>query len=275
MRMGKPNTDVCIDNKIIQGPERGIPIRMYTPDKNETYPMLIFYHGGGFVAGSLEEFEPFCTRLAADASCIVVSVDYRLSPEHKYPAPVDDAVTAMNWICAHARELHGDPNLMAVIGDSAGANLAAVVSFVAREQGYPNLVLQVLICAWVDSSSFETDSFSYFGDGLWLSKASMCWYRDHYLETPGQALLPRVSPLLEKDVAGLPPALLITAEFDVLRDQAEAFANRLREAGVPVQHTRYPGMLHDFVVMPGLFDQANVAIDEISTALRMAFARNK
>lgn len=269
--VGTPKDGVSIENRDVLSPTGHIPLRIYTPEGNQPYPILIFFHGGGFVVGSLDEFEPFCTFLATGASCIVVSVDYRLAPEHKHPAAVEDAVTAVNWVAAHAKDIHGDPIRIAVAGDSAGANLATVVSLIARDQGFPKLVYQVLICPWVDASSFDTESFRYFGDGLWLSKAAMCWYRNHYLCDQEQTLLPFVSPLLTKDVSRLPPALVITAEFDVLRDQGEAYARRLQGVGISVQCTRYPGVLHDFVVLPGLFDQARKAIDEISTALQKVF----
>jgi acetyl esterase len=246
-------------------------LRIYTPVGKQPYPVLIFFHGGGFVVGTLDEFDPFCTFMAAGASCVVASIDYRLAPEHKHPAAVEDAVTAMNWVTAHAQGFRCDPTRIAVAGDSAGGNLATVVSIIARNQGFPRLKFQVLICPWVDSSSFETNSFRYFGDGLWLPKANMDWYRSHYLQNQEQAIHPFVSPLLEDDLRGLPSALVITAEFDVLRDQGEAYAHRLEETGISVQCTRYRGVLHDFVIFPGLFDQAKAAIDEICTALQRAY----
>lgn len=273
--VGTPKDGVSIENRNVLSSTGHIPLRIYTPEGNQPFPVLIFFHGGGFVLGTLDEFDPFCTFLATGAASIVVSIDYRLAPEHKHPAAVEDAVTAVNWVAAHAKDIHGDPTRIAVAGDSAGANLATVVSLIARDQGFPKLVYQVLICPWVDSSSFDTDSFRYFGDGLWLSKAAMCWYRKHYLCSQEQALLSLVSPLLTKDLSRLPPALVITAEFDVLRDQGEAYARRLQEAGIPVQCTRYPGVLHDFVVFPGLFGQARKAIDEISTALQRSFEQQQ
>jgi acetyl esterase len=275
--LGTPHPEVGIDHRTIERSASGIPIRIYTPQAAgaRPLPILVFYHGGGFVCGSMDDFDPCCTQLAARVSCIVVSVEYRLAPEAKYPAAVDDASSALNWVATHAPEFNGDPSRIAVAGDSAGGNLAAVTSLVAREQGFPQLVLQVLICAWVDSSSFETDSFRYFGDGVWLSKAVMCWFRDHYLADSKEALHPHVSPLLAEDVNGLPPALVITAEFDVLRDQAEAYARRLQESGVAVQLTRYAGVVHDFVLYPGVFDRATEAIDEITTALKNSFSQTQ
>jgi acetyl esterase len=268
---GKSKDGVDIENMNIPSVTGNIPLRIFTPVRDQSYPIVVFFHGGGFVVGTLDEFDPFCTFLATGASCIVVSIDYRLAPEHKHPAAVDDAVAAVNWVAKYARDIGGDPTRIAVAGDSAGANLATVVSLIARDQGFPRLAYQVLICPWVDTSSFDTDSFRCFGEGLWLSKATICWYRDHYLCNQEQATFPFVSPLLAEDVSGLPPALVITAEFDVLRDQGEAYAHRLREAGISVQLTRYSGMLHDFAIFPGIFDQAKDAIDEISDALRRVF----
>jgi acetyl esterase len=202
---------------------------------------------------------------------MVISVDYRLAPEHKYPAAVEDAWAAMQWIVAHAAELQGDPNRISIAGDSAGGNLATVVAKMAGDRGLPPLLFQMLICPALDWSNFETDSFRFFGNGLWASKVSMLWSRDHYLQNPIQALDPRVSPLLAKDQSGLPSTLMITAEFDVLRDQGEAYARHLEETGVSVTCKRYQGMLHDFVTLPGLFDQAWKAIDEICAALKSIF----
>lgn len=272
--IGKPDSDVTTSNlKIPRGDGSTIPCRVYKPQGNPPYPMLVFFHGGGFVVGTLDEFNPFCTYLAAGASCIVVSVDYRLAPEHKHPAAVEDAVVALCWVVEHAADLAGDPTRVALAGDSAGANLAAVAAITARDQGFRSLVYQVLICPWLNSASFDTESFRYFGDGVWLSRASMEWYRKQYLQSEEQAKWYSVSPLLADDLSGLPPALIITAEFDVLRDEGEAYAQRLAQQGVSAQCTRYAGMLHDFVVLPGLFERAHNAINEICQTLQAAFIR--
>ncbi len=269
--IGAPIDGIQIDEEEITGKGGGIPVRIYTPKGKPPFPITIFYHGGGFVLGTLEEFDPFCSRLAAGARCIVVSVGYRLAPEHKHPAAVEDAIAALYWVTAHAEEIHGDRTRMAVAGDSAGGNLAAVTSMIARDQGGPCLVCQVLICPWVDLSTSATESFRVFGEGLWLSEASIHWYRSHYLESMEQSLHPRVSPLLMNDLSRLPPTLIVIAEFDVLRDQEYAYAERLQEGGVSVSCTQYDGMIHDFPTVPGLFNRAQDAIDEICMALRMAF----
>lgn len=268
--LGTVSKGVALERLTIPRPSGGIPICVYTPAGDGPLPLLVFFHGGGFVQGALEEFHPFCTMLADGACCIVVSVGYRLAPEHKHPAAVDDAVGALRWIAANAGDLHGDAARLAVAGDSAGGNLAAVSALVARDDGFPSLTQQVLICPWVDVSSFDTPSYRWFGDGLWLSTASMAWYRDHYLQHRDSAKTYRASPLLAEDLSRLPPALVITAEFDVLRDEGEAYAQRLRAAGVAVRCTRYDGMLHDFVTLPGIFPRARVAIDEICASLRAA-----
>jgi acetyl esterase len=262
--LGTPKSTITTKNRTISG---SIPIRVYQPEENRIYPILIFFHGGGFVLGALDEFDPFCKFLADGAQCIVVSVDYRLAPEHKYPAAVDDALAATQWVIANAAELGGDPARVAVAGDSAGANLAAVTSIRLRGA----LMYQVLICPWLDLSSTDTESYHYFGDGSWLSTASIQWYRSHYLQHQEQAWHYSVSPLLAEDLNGLPPAFVVTAEFDVLRDEGEAYAHRLSKAGVQAHCARYPGMLHDFVILPGLFDRAQNAIDEICQRLSAAF----
>jgi acetyl esterase len=251
-----------------------IPIRIYTPEGEMPKPVLMFFHGGGFVLGNLDEFEPFSTFLAAGGGCIVVSVDYRLAPESPFPAALDDAWAATQWAAAHASSFNGDPTRIAVAGDSAGGNLAAVVSALAGDQGFPKLIHQTLICPWVDLSvaSESTDSFRHFGEGLWLSTASTHWFRNHYLRDLDQSEDARVSPLRARSLRGLPPSLVILAEYDVLADQGRSYAQRLQAAGVPVVQSCYPGMLHDFVTLPGLFTPAWNAIDQITAVLRNTFA---
>lgn len=273
--IGVPESVADTRQLVVPGAAGGVPIRVHVPHGRPPFPVTVFFHGGGFVAGTLDDFGPFCTMLAARAGCLVASVDYRLAPEHKFPAAVDDALAAVRWFASHAAELGGDPHRIALAGDSAGANLAAVAALAARGDAQPRPVLQILVSPWVDLSSCETESFRLFGGGRWLSTASIEWYRAHYLALPEQALEPRVSPLLADDLGGLPPALVLNAEFDVLRDQAEEYARRLEAAGTPVDYRVYRGMLHDFAVLPGLFNRASAAIDDISAALRDAFAQEE
>ncbi len=269
--LGKPAENIQIKNHIIENINSSLPIRIYSPKGNQPFPILLFFHGGGFVCGSLDEFDPFCTYLADGTPCIVVSVDYRLAPENKYPAAIEDVKIILEWIGKNASQFNGDVSRIAVAGDSAGANLSAAATFFSRENSFPSLIYQVLISPWVDLSSTETDSYKQFGDGLWLSAKSIDWYRSHYFENMEQAKGHFASPLLAENLKGLPPALIITAEFDVLRDEGEAYAVRLKDANINVKLSRYKGMLHDFVVLPGLFDKAKEAIAEICASLRTVF----
>ncbi len=273
---GAPASVAAIRHLHIPGESGAVPLRVYVPHGRGPFPVTLFFHGGGFVAGTLDEFEPFCTRIADKARCLVASVDYRLAPEHKWPAAVDDALATSRSIAGRAAQLGGDGDRLALMGDSAGANLAAIAAIAARDEGWrpsrPPL-LQVLISPWVDLSSYDSESFRLFGRERWLSTEGIEWYRAQYLASPEQALCPRASPLLARDLRGVCPALVVNAEFDVLHDQAEAYAKRLAASGVPVEHRVYRGTLHDFAVLPGLFDRASEAIDDICSALRAAFAR--
>lgn len=272
--LGEAAGSVHIDTRNIPGNNGTVPIRIYSPEGDAPRPILVFFHGGGFVLGTLDEFDPFCTFLSEGAACTVVSVGYRLAPEHRYPAAVEDAAAALRWVASHAAEMGGDPSRLAVAGDSAGANLAAVVCQMGQDAQIPQISLQVLICPWVDltNASEAAESFNHFGQGLWLSRASIRWYRDHYLGM-GQEMAehPLASPLRAERLHGAPPALIISAEFDVLADQGRAYALRLKEEGVPVSFQEYPGMLHDFAILPGMFADARVAIRQITDALRAIF----
>jgi acetyl esterase len=270
--IGDPEVVANVENFKIPGPAGRIPIRVYTPEGRGPFPILVYFHGGWWVFWDIDVTDNACRSLANGASCVVVSVDYRLAPEHKHPAAVEDAYAATKWVATNADRTQADPTRIAVGGDSAGGNLAAAVSLVARDRGGPPLAHQLLICPIADASSFDTDSYRYFGEGLVSPKALGQWAVDHYLSEKGQAGHPLVSPLLAEDLRELPPALVITAEFDTLRDEAEAYASRLREAGGVVTCTRYDGMIHDFPVFAAVFDQAKDAIDEAATALRGAFA---
>ncbi len=270
--LGDAAESININLLEIEGGGGKIPLRVYTPLGEGPFSILLFFHGGGFVLGSLEEFDPFCSQIAAGANCVVVSVGYRLAPEHKHPAAVEDAISALEWISANADKVNGDPQRIAVGGDSAGGNLSAVLTIIAREKGI-KLICQVLICPWLFSDSFNRDSYNYFGEGLWLSTKNMRWYKNHYLQNDEQAKSYLVSPGLIEDVTGFPPALVLTAEFDVLHDEGEEYANRLKEAGIQVKYFCYEGMLHDFVILPGKFDRAKLAIKEICDSLKEEYKK--
>jgi len=231
----------------IPGPDGLIPARHYRPADGHGAPLLVFYHGGGFVIGDLDSHDELCRLICRDAGVHVISVDYRLAPEHPAPAAGDDCYAAYLWAVRNAAELGADPARIAVGGDSAGGNLAAVVSQAARDEGAQAPVLQLLIYPVTDLVS-DTRSKVLFADGFFLRKADMDWFRACYLS--GSALAPsdpRVSPLLAADLSGLPPALVLTGGFDPLRDEGTAYAEALAAAGVPVDHRRYGALVHGFV----------------------------
>jgi acetyl esterase len=260
-----------VENLRLASTERTIRLRVYAPSSERSLPALVYFHGGGWVIGSLETHDHLCRALARAAGCAVVSVDYRLAPEHPYPAAVDDCLAAVRAVVEHAASLGVDPLRIAVAGDSAGGNLAAVVSLLARDAGGPPLCAQVLIYPVTDFA-FDTASYGENGEGYLLTRASMEWFRRHYLGPDAErGAEPAASPLRAANLAVLPRALVITAEFDPLRDEGEAYAERLRSAGVPTRSTRYPGAIHDFVRLSFLLDQGKEAIGEIAETLREAF----
>jgi acetyl esterase len=264
-----PEPVAAVKNTRVSYSSGEIPVRVYIPREGEVLPVLVYFHGGGWVLGDLESVDSLCRSLANAANCAVVSVDYRLAPEHKFPAAVEDAYSATRWIVDNAASLHGDPRRIAVGGDSAGGNLAAVVSLMARDEHGPSLVFQLLIYP-ATNHAFNTASYRENAEGYWLSKDDMKWFWNHYLCGEEDGRNPYASPLRAGDLRSLPPAFVITAEFDPLRDEGEAYAVRLRECGVPVKVTRYDGMIHDFVNIAEL-RQSRIAIDEAAAELRKAF----
>jgi len=254
------------------GPLGSIPLRLYRPaDAAATtrLPVLVYFHGGGWVIGDLDTHDVLCRQLTAEAGVSVISVDYRLAPEHKFPAAVDDAWAATRWIVAHAAELNVDADRLAVGGDSAGGNLAAVVALLARDHGGPPIRLQVLLYPVTDSS-VETGSYRDFADGFLLTRESMQWFFNHYVNTEADAADWRMSPLRAPSLAGLPPALIVTAGFDPLRGEGEAYAKRLREAGVSVDAVCFGGMIHGFAPMGRLIQTGNRAVSLVAGSLRHA-----
>jgi acetyl esterase/lipase len=251
----------------------GVSIRVYRPagvPASTPLPALIFFHGGGWVIGDLETHDVLCRQLTAGAGISVVNVDYRLAPEHKFPAAVDDAWATTRWVAAHASELGIDRGRLAVGGDSAGGNLAAVVAILARDHGGPALALQVLTYPVTDVAA-ESTSYAEFADGFMLTRDSMRWFVAHYLSGKQDALDWRVSPLRASSLAGVAPALVVTAGFDPLRDEGDAYARRLREAGVRVDTICYGGMIHGFVPMGRLIETGNRAVAHAAASLRQAF----
>jgi acetyl esterase len=256
-----------IENLRIPGPEGEIPIRIYTPESPAPRPALIYFHGGGWVVCSLDTHDVVCSALAHRAGAVVIAVDYRLAPEHKFPAAVNDCYAATDWVAANAEKLGVDPKRISVGGDSAGGNLAAVMSLKSRDENGPAIALQVMVYPVTDLSSFATSSYEKFGEDHYLTKKQMEWFRDHYLRNMDDARDPHASPLLANDLTRLPPALIITAECDPLCDEGAAYAKRLSGAGVPVTYTCYPGMIHPFFSLSGVIPQAFDALQQVADAV--------
>ncbi len=260
-----------MENRKIPGPAGEIPVRIYTPAGSGPFPLLVFYHGGGWVIGDLNSHDSACRQLTNRARCVTVAVDYRLAPENKFPAAAEDCYAATVWAADHARELGADPSRLAVGGDSAGGNLSAVVSIMARDKGKPAIKFQLLIYPATDGA-LDTYSHQTFKD-YFLTDKAVQYFWSHYVRGEADRKDPIASPALAKSHAGLPPALIITAEFDPLRDEGEAYGEKLRAAGVPVTVTRYDGMIHGFFTMTGVLDQGKKAVEQASEALRKVFSQ--
>jgi acetyl esterase len=261
-----------VEDGTIPGPAGAVPVRTYWPSDATGLPVLVYFNGGGWVIMDLDSHDEPCRRLANDAGVIVVSVDYRLAPEHKFPAALDDCWAATQWVAAHATELGGDPTRLAVGGDSAGGNLAAAVALRAKEAGGPALRFQLLIYPVVGTPWDDRPSYVENADGYMLTAKSMVWFTEHYQREAADAEHPHFSPTRASDLAGLPPALVITAEYDPLRDEGEAYGRMLQEAGVPTTITRYDGMIHGFYGLFAAVTRARDAQLEAAAALRAALA---
>nr|AFK83603.1 lipolytic enzyme SBLip5.1 [uncultured bacterium] len=271
--LGVPVQEVArIENRTVPGPAQPIPIRIYKPVPSGTLSALVYFHGGGWVIGGLESHDRECRALANLSGCTVIAVDYRLAPEHPFPAAVEDAYAATSYVAEHAAEFGIDPQRIAVGGDSSGGNLAAVVTLMAREKGGPKLAFQLLIYPGVDLADDHRPSMIEFAEGHFLTRPLMDYFANHYIPKLEDRRRPDASPLYATDFRGLPPALVITAECDLLRDQGELYAQKLREAGVPVSVKRYDGMIHPFFSFGGILDDGRAAVTEAATAVRAALS---
>ncbi|RXK46644.1 alpha/beta hydrolase [Halorientalis pallida] len=262
-----------VENFEIQGPDGALPVRLYQPDGDGPHPVLVYFHGGGFVIGSLETHDALCRSITNAADCAVLSVDYRLAPEHPFPAAVEDAYAAVEWVAEHGDHVDADTDRIAVGGDSAGANLAAATTLAVQDRGGPELAHQVLIYPAVSSPVLDADFDSYEenAEGYFLETESMEWFVDQYIQDEIHLRNEYFAPLLADDLSGVPPASILTAEFDPLRDEGTVYADRLEDAGVDVTLDHYEDMIHGFATMVGVVDAADDAIGSIAADLDDAF----
>ena len=272
-RPNLPGPEVAsVSDHLAPGPHGDVPVRVYVPATDDAgpLPVCMWFHGGGWVIGSVATNDATCRALANASGAIVVSVDYRLAPEHKFPVPFDDSYAATVWAAENAASLGGDPSRLAVAGASAGGNLATTIALRARNENGPALVHQALIYPVTDRD-YSRSSYKENGEGYGLSYASMVWFWDCYLSNEADGESPYVAPMLAEDLSGLPSAFVLTCEFDPLRDEGEAYAKRLQEAGVPTKHSRYDGMIHAFFNAGIPFTRTWDAINETAGELRKAF----
>ncbi|PCG86699.1 alpha/beta hydrolase [Streptomyces sp. WZ.A104] len=268
---GTPEPVHQVTDETIAGPGGPLPVRIYRPSGEGPLPVLVYFFGGGWTLGSIETGDAICRSLANAVGCLTVAVGYRLAPENKFPAAPDDCFAGVRWAVEHAERFGGDSTRVAVGGDSAGGNLAAAVTLMAKEAGGPELLAQLLVYPNTDQFA-DTPSLRENSDRLLFNRKSVQWYWENYLASPEDGGHPLASPLRAPDHSGLPPALVITAEYDPLRDEGELYADRLRESGVPVESTRYPGVAHGFFAMAGTLDAGRSAVGQAAEYLRKTFA---
>jgi acetyl esterase/lipase len=276
-RKAEPLPVARVENREIPGPAGPIRVRLYWPEADEsggrrTVPAIAYYHGGGHVIGSLDTHDLIARNLCHGAGALVVSVDYRMGPEHRFPAAVEDSFAALEWLHANAAGLGADPERLGVHGDSAGANLAAVVALIARDRGGPILRLQSLVYP-ISDYTLSAPSYATYAEGYGLlTRAAMQWFQRHYLRGPEDAEDWRASPIRAPSLAGVAPAIVVTAECDVLHDDGANYAEALRRAGVPVEYREFPGMIHAFFGMVPAVDDAMNAQRAVGDAFKRAFA---
>jgi acetyl esterase/lipase len=261
-----------VEEREIPGPTGPIRLRLYWPNASGVLPAIAYYHGGGHVIGSLDTHDLIARNLCAGAAALVASVDYRMGPEHRFPAAVEDSFAALEWLYRNAAGLGADPDRLGVHGDSAGANLAAVMALLARDAGGPRLRLQSLVYPVTDYT-LSTPSYAKFAEGYGLlTRGAMIWFQQHYLRSPADAQDWRASPLKAASLSGVAPAIVVTAECDVLHDEGKAYADALRRTGVAVEYCEYKGMIHAFFGMVPAVDDAMNAQCAVAVSFRRAFA---
>lgn len=264
-----PRPEVAhVEDRHIDGPRGPLMVRIYRPDMSDGRPVIVFFHGSGFVICSVDTHDGFCRQMCLKTGMIVVSVDYALAPENKFPAGPDDALAATLWVAQNAGQFGGDPGCIALAGDSAGGTMAAVTALRLRDLDGPRIAAQLLIYPVTDHYSAGHASWMERGAGFGLSADGMRWFWDLYLDDPAQGADPLASPARAQDLSGLPPAHVVTAEYDLLRDEGEHFAKRLAQAGVPVSQVRYPDVNHGFMNWVGLMDRSDEALDTACDWLR-------
>ncbi len=267
--IGVPQDDVAsTEDRMIPGPRGDIRIRIYRPDRGHGHPLTVFFHGSGFCICSIDTHDAMCRQISRRGRSVVVSVDYRLAPENPFPAAPDDCHTATLWAAKNAQSLGANPARLAVCGDSAGATMATVVARRFRDDGGPAIKAQMLLYPVTDHYSVAHPSYTQRGEGCGLTAEGMNRFWDLYLPHAEDAANPDASPLRAKSLAGLPKGYVITAEYDLLRDEGEAYAHRLKAAGVPVELTRYTDMNHGFLNWVGLFDRPTEAMDALASWMR-------
>jgi len=259
-----------VQDRELLGPNNSIPVRIYTPEGVGPFPVFMNYHGGGWVIGDLDTADAQCRQICSRVTCIVVSVDYRLAPEHVFPAALDDCYTATCWVAENADSINADANRIAVGGDSAGGNLAASVAIKARDENGPSIIFQLLVYPVTDARC-NSESYNTNAEGYLLTRETMLWFWEHYAPTESQKADPYASPALASSFSNLPPAFVLTAEYDPLRDEGEAYAELLKNASVTVQCKRYAGLIHGFFALSHVVSAGEPGMQDACSALSESF----
>jgi acetyl esterase len=271
LRPRAPGPEVAsVVDRSVPGPDGDVPVRVYTPEGVGPFPVLVYIHGGGMVIGTLDTSDGSCRHLCDKVGCVVVSVDYRLAPEHTFPAAPEDCYAVTKWVAENSSEIAADPSRIAVGGESAGGNLAAAVALMTRDRGGPTVLLQVLLYP-MTSDDFDSASYHENAEGYSLTRTTMMWYWDQYLGSKADVTNPYAIPASSTNLKGVAPAIVLTAEFDPLRDEGEAYAKQLSAAGVNTTCTRYDGVIHGFFGMSAVVDKSKEAVNQVAAALKDAF----